>query len=188
MRPARSTRDPSPVSAQVHALPLAAVTVLLMFSLWRRARRLIGRQPVRPKRMVLRLVLLCAVAAVVLPASIARFPPLADGVAIGVAVGFALALLSLRLTRFEFGPQGPTYIPNLYIGLGLSALFAARLVYRMILVYPQMQQAATGHTGVMNALPPSPLTFGLLGTLLSYYFVYYLGVLLRSRQLAPARM
>jgi hypothetical protein len=52
---------------------------------------------------------------------------LRDG-AIGLALGIAIGVTSLCLTRFEPGPEGLHYTPNRWVVLGLTILVALRLL------------------------------------------------------------
>ncbi|MDR3417665.1 MAG: hypothetical protein P4L83_15920 [Nevskia sp.] len=98
-----------------------------------------------------------------------------------------MALLSLRHTRFETREAQRYYIPNLYIGLAVSALFVARIAYRFAVIYPKLNQAGASQDpravlaslGSAQTLP----TLALLGVVLGYYASYYGGVLLLSRRL-----
>ena len=109
-------------------VPALALPALYAWIFYRRVRRNIGRQPYQPGRMTFRIVLLTALAAWLLFA-VHHATVLAAGLG-GLLGGVVLALVGLRLTRFESGPDGFFYIPNAYIGVGLSALFLGRLVYR----------------------------------------------------------
>src|SRR5207253_5732067 len=51
--------------------------------------------------------------------------------AAAVAVGLGLAMWGLSLTRFERTPEGIFYTPNAHIGIALSLLLVARVLYRM---------------------------------------------------------
>jgi hypothetical protein len=97
------------------------------------------------------------------------------GLLAGLAVGVPLGWLGLRLTRFETGPPGPCYIPNSYLGVGLSMLLAARVAYRF-LVFSQVQQPAQPRPQFMG----SPLTLFIFGLLAGYYMTYYAGILIRK--------
>jgi hypothetical protein len=106
-------------------------------------------------------------------------PRLAAGLGAGLAGGVALGLLAFKLTRFEIDGQNDCYFPNPWIGMGLTALFIGRLLYRLMVLYPQMSHGAGG--GFAN-YQRSPLTMAILGLLLGYYIAYYAGLLIHHRR------
>lgn len=87
------------------AIMPAAFAVLIVFSLYRRFRRLFGRQLVQPARMKVRVALLVVAAAFILLRGLVQVD-VAVGAAAGIAGGIALALLGLKWTLFERTPQG----------------------------------------------------------------------------------
>jgi hypothetical protein len=162
----------------VHMLTIIGIVVLIVWRMQRRLRRLIGRQPLSPRRPWVTVV-----AFPVLLGFMALSPhsqPLADAaLAGGVVLGIALGIVGLRLTRFEVTPEGLFYTPSAHLGVALSLVLVARLAYRF---------AVTGFPGSPDAPPPAasltPLTLFIFGTLAGYYVTYAAGLLrwsLRSR-------
>lgn len=93
--------------------------------------------------------------------------------ALGVAVGSAVAIYGLKRTKFEIAPDGLFYTHDAKLGIALSALFIARVVYRVgeqIVAGPQASQ------GAEFAL--SPWTLAPVGLFSGYYIVYAIGLLL----------
>ena len=162
----------------------AAVAALTLFALYRRFRRLFGRQPLLPARLKLRVALLSLVALVI----VARGAHSANLVAAalgGLAIGCVLAYIGLRLTRFDIAPAGIFYTPNGYLGAALSAVLIGRLAYRFQVIYPAMQ--AQGDAGdPLGAFQRSPLTLALFGVLVGYYLAYAAGLTLRAAALQRA--
>jgi hypothetical protein len=158
------------------------IAPLIVWRLYYRMRRNFGRQPIRPKRMWTRVGLLCVVTLLVAFAGF-RDPRLAEGLALGLLGGAVLGIVALRLTRFEIDGANDCYFPNPWIGLALTALLIGRLLYRFMVIWPQMSQAATG--GYAN-LHRSPLTMAILGLLLGYYIANYAGLLLHHRRVRMA--
>lgn len=154
------------------------IAPLIVWRLYYRMRRNFGRQPIRPKRMWTRVGLLSVVTLLVATQGLID-PRLAKGLSAGLAGGVALGLLALKLTRFEIDGQNDCYFPNLWIGMGLTALFVGRLLYRFMMLYPQMSHGAAGD---FAAYQRSPLTMAILGLLLGYYIAYYAGLLLHHRR------
>lgn len=170
---------------------LIAAFVLLI--LYRRFRRNFGRQPLRPKRMIVRIVVL-AVVCVLLLASPFRGLASDAAAAGGAVIGIALGLWALTHTKFETSAAGRFYTPNGYIGMAVVALLIGRLIYRLAVVYPLVHHAVqqTAQNPQLQMTPfgayqRSPLTLGIYFILAGYYICYYAGVLIRSRVTRPAK-
>ena len=165
----------------VQALAPMAIAIVAVIALYaRRMRRLFGRQLVRPARMKFRIGFLFAVGAFLLTRGIAHSDQTAAALAAGLGGGVALALLGLKLTRFESTPQGRFFTPHGGIGLALSALLIGRLAYRFVVLWPQLQVAHGAGANPFGAFQRSPLTLATFGLLIGYYMAYYAGVLMRS--------
>ena len=169
----------------LHGLALAALALFIVWRLYRRYRSHIGPQKVRPLRMSLRVGLFSAFAVLILISPIGLLGREISGLAI--AFGAMLGWLSLSQTHFETRDGRRWYTPNIYIGMAVTALLAARVVYRLATVYPQIAAGTLkpgggpfGSLGGQQSLP----TLAVFGVVIGYYAVYYGGVLLRSRQLA----
>jgi hypothetical protein len=166
------------VPISLPALMPAVIAALIGWRIYRRVRRLIGRQPVRPRRLVMTMILfpiLLVLASLSGLRDILMFEALAAGVVIGVALSF----LGLRLTRFETADSRFYYIPNATIGVGISMLFIGRLIYRFGVLY-----FSTGRfdPATMQTFGSSPLTLGIFGVVASYYTAYAVGVLVWYRK------
>ncbi|HST27166.1 MAG TPA: DUF1453 domain-containing protein [Rudaea sp.] len=159
------------------------VSGFVLFAIYRRVRRNIGRQRVQPTRMRFRVIVLGVVGALVLAVS-ARNVELFAAMAAGIAGGVALAWLGLRHTKFETTEQGSFYTPHTYIGLAVSALLLGRIAYRFIVVYPAAHAASQIGANPFAAYQKSPLTLAILGIVVGYYIAYYTGVLVRSAKVA----
>jgi hypothetical protein len=165
-----------------HALLTAAIVIFVVWRLYKRVRRSLGRQRlqrVRPWITVTVFPLLLLLAGL---GSLAR-PLAASSLLGGAAAGIALGVLGLRLTRFEVTPEGLFYTPSAHLGIALSTLLVCRVAYRF---------ATHGLPGTPGAAPATPaltpLTLLLLGTLAGYYCTYAIGLLrwsLRARAATP---
>lgn len=153
------------------------VAPLIVWRLYARTRRQFGRQPIQPKRMWTRVAILSVVTLLVATQGLID-PRLAAGLGAGLVGGVALGALALKLTRFEIDGSNDCYFPNPWIGLALSALFIGRLLYRLMVLYPQMSHATGGYASYQR----SPLTMAILGLLLGYYIAYYAGLLIHHRR------
>ena len=171
-----------------HLMIYAIMLPLVALLIWRRVRRQFGRQPIRRKRMLSRVLLLCAIGAMLAWSGL-RNIQLVEGLLGGVLLGAALGLLAVRLTRFEVdAKRGDCYVPNGWIGALLTALLLGRLAYRFALSWPQFQHGPTSvpttanGPGMFLGHTTSPLTMLVIGLLLGYYIAYYSGVLIHHRR------
>ncbi|WP_273842751.1 hypothetical protein [Rubrobacter calidifluminis] len=157
----------------------AAAVLLFLFMLYRRFRKMVGRQPIIPGRLVFRAMLFVIIGVAVF-VGIAGSPLDIAGAAAGLAFGVVLAFFGLRLTRFEGGPGERFYIPNPYLGFVVFALFVGRLAYRIFEVKRAGSSPGVGGFVLANH-GYGPLTSALLFAFVGYYVFYYLGILLRFR-------
>ena len=159
-----------------------APIVLAPLIVWRlhyRLRGNFGRQPLRPKRMWTRVGMLCGASMLVALTGLSD-PRLAEGLALGLLGGAVPGVIALRLTRLEIDGANDCYFPNRWIGLALTTLLIGRLLYRFMMIWPEMSNVAAG--GGYASLQPSPLTLAVLGLLFGYYIAYYAGLLLHHRR------
>ena len=146
---------------------------LFAWSIYRRIRRNIGRQPLHPRRAITSITILSLVSVLVVGTSLQNINlPLGFGG--GLLLGALLGFLGLRLTKFETTEQGHCYTPNTHIGVALSILFVGRMAYRYVVVNDPV-------TAPNHAQPfQSPLTFFILGLTVGYYLVYQIGILIHN--------
>jgi hypothetical protein len=160
--------------------------ILIPLALYRRFRRTFGRQPLRPKRMMVRIAIFLLIA-VLLSWSSRDF---ALGEIGGVLIGAALALWGASRTRFATENGQRYYVPHTHTGVAVSLLFVARLIYR--LAQSSGALATPGGAGYTapaagpRAAMQSPLTAGIFFVLIGYYVCYYSWVLWKSRHITAA--
>ena len=166
------------VPISLPALMPVAIAALIGWRLYRRVRRLIGRQPVRETRLWLTAIFFPVLIGLVSLSGL-RDIALLEGVAAGVVVGVALGWFGLRLTRFEAGPDGCFFTPNTFIGIAVSVLFIGRLLYRFGVIY-----LSAGHVdpSSMQSFGSSPLTLAIFGVVAAYYTTFAIGILLWYRK------
>jgi len=160
----------------------ALMTVLVLWAIYRRVRRNVGRQRIEPGRMKFRIGVLGVVAALIAIGALRDWYMLGAMLA-GIAAGVLLGWIGLRETKFEASDQDRFYTPHLYIGLFVSGLLIARVAYRFLAVYPSMHAAAQADQNPFAAYQKSPLTLAIFGVVIGYYVFYYAGVLRVSRGL-----
>lgn len=150
----------------------AGIAALVVWRVYSRIRRMVGRQRLSRVRPWVTAVAFPLLVALLLLAS--RDYPLAAGaLVVGLLLGCALGWYGLRLTKFEESPSGLFYTPNAYLGTALSLLLIGRLAYRVVEVY-----AGRGSfLGDSGAFALSPLTLAIFGTLAGYYVAYAAGLL-----------
>lgn len=166
---------------------ILALVALLAFALYRRGRRLIGRQRYRENRVRLRVAVIAVLSAVALiplfrQGSVAQA---FGAAAAGFVVGAAIALAALRFTQMGRDEHGVWYVPNLYLGIGLIALLVARYGYEYVVIFPKLRReaAAAAQGATPHVVTVGPMLHGVLFLVLGYYLFYYGGVLLRARRL-----
>jgi len=159
------------------------ITAIIVFALYRRVRRSIGRQRVQEKRMWVRIGIFILIA-ILIAATIARDVDLLGVLAAGVICGAALAYIGLRYTKFEVTAQGRFYTPHAYIGLVIAGLFVVRFLYRFLGAYDGTAPPAAAGQSIVAIYQHSPFLLAALGAVVGYYVPYYLGVLQRTKALA----
>ena len=164
--------------------PIVMIAVVL-WAIYRRLRRTIGRQPYQPKRMQARMTVLGVVGLIAL---VFAFRNVEVGGAMigGLIGGTALGLFGLRHTKFETTPQGQFYTPHTYIGLFVSLLLVGRVAYRFLIIYPAMQAAAQVNDNPYASFQKSPLTMAIFGIVIGYYIAYYAAVIREMRRSAQS--
>ena len=154
------------------------VGCFIAWRLYTRMRRNIGRQALRPKLMVIRIVFL-SVLTIALGVFSLFHPRLLIGLGSGLVLGLPLAWWGLTTTKHETTMEGKFYTPNAILGIGLTILLAGRVLYRVLVDLPNARHAA--NAGTQPAFMQSPLSLFFFGFWASYFIAYYIGVLMRSR-------
>src|SRR4051812_23955726 len=85
-----------------------AIGALVLFIVYRRVRRNIGRQPARATRLWIRIGIFAVIGAAILMQANAS-PNTWIGAGVGAAMGAIIAIYALRHTAFETTPTGNFY-------------------------------------------------------------------------------
>ena len=147
------------------------VLALVVWRLYSRVRRMVGRQAFSRKRVLATVVLFPLLLVLVLFGSLAHPTSLLASAA-GAGLGVALGFYGFRLTKFEETPLGLFYTPSAHLGIALSLLFIGRIGYRFAQLYLS-GASASSHSAFVS----SSLTLAIFGTLAGYYVSYALGLL-----------
>ena len=176
--------NPAATQNSLHGWVIATVVVVFLgFRLYLRFRSTIGPQRVSEFRLIVRAAVF-GLLGVFLLLSPGVSLAAREGGGGGMVLGLLLGALGLYHTRFEKRGDKPYYVPNTYIGMGVSLLFIGRIVYRIVTMYPQMEQRAAGGLAVSPwaDLQSNPLTLGMFEVVVGYYIVYNIGLVVLSRR------
>ncbi len=162
-------------------LALLVLIPLLVWRIYSRLKRMMGRQASQLWRHW--------AAAVLLPLLLAALAVATQGEVLalsclgaGALAGAWLGAWGLKLTRFENTDKGYFYTPNLRLGMLVSMLFAARVLYRGMELYMNSRVAVPVPQGDFAQSPLTLLSFGLLA---GYYAAYGWGLLRWRRSQKP---
>src|ERR1700733_4179168 len=167
-----------------------ASAALVLFIVYRRFRRSFGRQPLRPRRMIIRMTILSAVGVLLLPAAL-RSSAGALAISVGLALGVGLGVWGAKHTGFEWHEGKLHYIPHTYTGMVVLALFLGRLAYRFQIL--SQNSYSPGAADFSDAAPTNsfavlyhnPTTLSVFFVLIGYYVYYYSYVLWRFKHVKP---
>ena len=161
----------------VHPSTLTPVVMAAAVGLvyYRRIRQQFGRQPYQHKRALARTIFLSLVLCGLLVAAVA-LPQVGLAIVGGLAAGALLGVAASRYTGIEASDGARWYTPNPWIGGTLSLLLVARLAWRW-----GQGVLTQGAEHLANA---SPLTMGLMATVVAFYVVNGASLAWRMRELA----
>jgi len=154
-------------------LPYFFVAVpIIVWRMYSRIRRNIGRQTLGKWRPWVTLTLF-PLLVILISLGAATQPMRLLAMAGGIVAGAVLGVFGTKHTKFENTPEGIFYTPNAHIGIALSVIFFARVVYRMFQLY-SMDPGAQPNP---NDFASSPLTLSIFGLLAGYYVTYAIGLI-----------
>ena len=167
---------------ETSTIALLVLVPLLVWRIYSRLKRAMGRQSSQLWRHWTALVLFPL--AILALAIGARQDVLAlSCLGAGSLAGAWLGVWGIRLTRFESTDKGCFFTPNLHLGIAVTMLFIARLLYRGLELYMVSREAIPAPARDFTGSPLTLLVFGLLG---GYYAAYGRGLLRWRRSLAAA--
>jgi hypothetical protein len=151
-------------------LVLLLLVPLLVWRIYARFRRLVGRQRLTKLRPWITLTLFPVLAGLLAWVAYPNMDRI-GWLAAGIVAGAGLSLFGLKLTSFERTSQGLFYTPNKYLGISLVLLFIGRIAYRVVEV------AALSASNTVTGFVVSAVTLAVFGLLAGYYIGYAVGLL-----------
>jgi hypothetical protein len=155
-----------------NVLPWLIIVPLIVWRMYGRIRRNIGRQVLGKRRPWVTLTLFPVLIILIGMGALAH-PERLWGMAAGLILGAALGVFGTKHTKFEHTSEGMFYTPNAHLGIALSVLFIGRIGYRMFQLY-SMDPGAQPNP---NDFASSPLTLAIFGLLAGYYISYAVGLI-----------
>jgi hypothetical protein len=153
-------------------LPFLFIVPIVIWRLYSRVKRNVGRQQFSKWRPWLTLTLFPTIVILISLGAVAQ-PLRLLAMAGGIFAGAVLGVFGIRHTKFENTPQGLFYTPNAHIGIALSVLFTGRVIYRIVQLYSMEPNAQLNPADFAS----SPLTLSIFGLLAGYYVTYAIGLL-----------
>lgn len=182
--------------SQGHLVSAVVIVALIAWSFYRRARRTLRMQPLRQRPLVIRTVLLLAIAVLIIAATWTHPLDLAFD-ALAILLGGVLAWLAARGTRIEALPAGGwQYRPSTGIGILVLALLLVRVGWRLWFAEEMLGQlpnsTATAAPGTVpastNPYASDPVTAALLLIFVAYYAGYALWLMMKVHRLEREAM
>ena len=159
-------------AAPNHLIPLLVIVPVIIWRMYSRIRRNIGRQKLGKWRPWVTLTIFPVILILVSLGAFAH-PLRLLGIVAGLVVGAVLGVFGTKHTKFENTPEGLFYIPNAHIGIALSVIFGARVVYRLFQLYSMDPNVQPNPADFAS----SPLTLSIFGLLAGYYMTYAVGLI-----------
>ena len=159
------------------------IAAFVVFRIYGRVRKSIGRQKLQQGSLVFRALLLTAICGVFLASPLMTRADLAWSAA-GAFAGLALAAYALMHTTVESTPEGRFYTGHPIIGLLVTGLLIVRIGFRMIQSYAAISTGAAPppHADPLAATFGSPTTLAVFFLMAGYYGLYGAGLLMKARE------
>jgi hypothetical protein len=159
-------------AAPNNLIPLLVIVPVIIWRMYSRIKRNIGRQTLGKWRPVVTLTIFPLILVLVSLGAFAH-PVRLLGILAGLVAGAVLGVFGTRHTKFENTPDGIFYTPNAHIGIALSVIFAGRVVYRLFQLYSMDPNVQPNPADFAS----SPLTLSIFGLLAGYYMMYAFGLI-----------
>jgi len=162
-----------------YVIPIALVALMV----YRRSKRSIGFQKLRPGRLKFRLVAFGIIGLLILGVGFMH-PIHFIAYALGLGAGLLLGREAIRHTRFEQRADGWYARTHIWVELTVLALFLGRIAYRIVVMLATPTPTTIGAGANPNdpmQMTRDPWTAGIFFVIISYYMLYY-GYLLREER------
>ncbi|HJV31258.1 MAG TPA: CcdC protein domain-containing protein [Bacillales bacterium] len=162
------------------------IGALILFNIFRRVSKSFGWQQMNQGKMIIRIALYSIVGILFfIQGGIHLISLISD--AVGILIGTLLAYYSSKKTNFEKREEHWYFCPNKWFGGVVVVLFFGRLLYRFYEMYTLGVFSGTkGGMQNLNASFGPSWTAGLILIMFAYYFVYYLALIRKQKQLQCA--
>lgn len=171
---------------QHHTVAIIIIVALVLFKIYRRARRELRFQKFVKGRALLRIALMIGFGGVLLVTGYANpVRYIFDG--IGVLLGYIIAYYSIRTSAFEWRDNDWFYRQNLWIGKCIFVMLAGRFIHKgyedIVAVF-----GAAANAQFTRQVPPAeyvrdPSVTGIMFILIAYYIVFYTLLIRKEQQM-----
>ncbi|MEK0313297.1 hypothetical protein [Cohnella sp. 56] len=160
------------------AAQFAVPILLVAFIMYRRIRRTVGFQLLRPRRLQVRIGIFSVIGIILIAAGFVH-PIVLAADAAGLVLGGVLAWFAIRHSIVERRADGLYYRTHIVIESAVIALFIGRIAYRLLFAMQSTQDAvnAGGQADTLQQYGRDPWTAAIFFILIAYYAGYYIYVL-----------
>jgi hypothetical protein len=167
-----------------HLDTIIIIGVLIVFMIYRRIRRNIGWQPLKSRKMTIRITIFLIIGLLFFVAG-AMHPISLISDVVGILIGIILAYYSGTMTQFEQREGHWYYRPSTMIGSFVTFLFIGRIIYRIYQMYllgqsGGFQAGQSGDVQNMNYAIGNSWGSGLILIMFAYYVFYYITILRKN--------
>ncbi|MGG3467553.1 hypothetical protein ABES02_08745 [Neobacillus pocheonensis] len=162
------------------------IGALILFSIFRRVRRTIGWQKLNQGKLLFRTILFLAIGLIFLGVGVAHPINLISDI-LGIVIGIILAYYGAGMTKFEKRNESWYFLPNIWIGSLVTAIFFARLIYRIYGIYSleslgKLQEGQANSFQNIGSITGNSWTSGLMLIMFAYYALYYIIILRKQKK------